>query len=249
MIQKRIRQFIYFYRYNYDMLQHPFVSAILPAYNGATYLTEAIESVLHQTYSEIELIVVNDGSTDDSAKIIQSYPGIIYIQQSNQGVPFARNAGVEVAQGEFLCFIDQDDVWLPEKTRLQVDAHKRNPDIGYSITTQVFYLSSGVERPGWCPEEWLDRPIAGFSPSTLMIKRTLFNEMKQFDTNFPVGSDTDLFFRLKDNRVPFYQLQQILVRKRVHLTNQSATQVLLRRDIMETVRRSIQRQRSQIKES
>lgn len=225
-------------------MNSPLVSVILPVYNGATFLRETIESVLTQTYKYFELIVVDDGSTDDSKEIIQSYPEAQYVYQTNQGVPFARNAGVQNSNGQYLCFIDQDDLWLPEKLEKQIQAFRAQPELGYCITRQVFYLSPDVPRPAWCPEDWLDKPLAGYSPSTFMITRSLFEQKGAFDTGLLTGSDTEFFFKLKDEMVAFLQLDEVLVKKRVHSLNQSTAREALRRDIMETVRRSIHRQRN-----
>lgn len=227
----------------------PLVSVILPVYNGARYLNETIDSVLAQTYPALELIVVNDGSTDSSEDICKTYQNIRYVYQENQGVPFARNNGVSLAKGEFLCFIDQDDSWKPEKTDAQGKAFEEHPNLGYCLTRQEFYLTENVERPDWCPEDWLNRPVAGFSPSTLMIRKSLFEKMGPFDTSLPTGSDTEFFFLLKDADVPFTQLEEVFVRKRIHQDNQSKSRDALRRDIMETLRRSIHRQRAQTRES
>jgi len=226
-----------------------FVSVILPVYNGAQYLNETIDSVLMQAYPTLELIVVNDGSVDNSEGICKTYQNIRYVYQENQGVPFARNHGVSLAKGEFLSFIDQDDLWMPGKCEAQMMAFQKHPHLGYCLTRQEFYLTENVERPDWCPEDWLNRPVAGFSPSTLMIRKTLFEKMGPFDTSLPTGSDTEFFFQLKDADVPFTQLEEIYVRKRIHQDNQSKSRDALRRDIMETLRRSIHRQRAQTRES
>jgi glycosyltransferase involved in cell wall biosynthesis len=226
------------------MKHQPLISVILPAYNGARYLSDTIGSVLAQTYRPLEVIVVDDGSKDDSAEIAGSFDHVRVLIQENQGVPFARNAGIAAANGDYLCFIDQDDTWLPEKVQKQLESFTAQQGIRYCLTRQVFYLSEGEALPDWCPPDWLDKPVAGFSPSTLMIERSLMEEMGPFDTSLLTGSDTEFFFHLKDKQIPFHQLEEVLVRKRVHGNNQSATRDQLRRDILETVRRSIQRQRN-----
>jgi glycosyltransferase involved in cell wall biosynthesis len=148
-----------------NMMVTPYVSVVLPVYNGELYLRETIESVLAQSYPGIELIAVNDGSTDTSAEIISSYPGVKSITQENKGVPFARNAGVSASRGDFVAFIDQDDLWLSHKIQSQVEAMVAQPEAQYCITQQIFYLADNTEKPEWCPQEWLDKPLAGYSPS------------------------------------------------------------------------------------
>ncbi len=97
----------------------PAVSVIIPAYNCSVYLPEAIESVLTQTYTDIEIIVVDDGSTDDTPEVVAPYlDRIRYIRQSNKGLPAARNTGIRASGGEFVALLDGDDSWLPEKLAL-----------------------------------------------------------------------------------------------------------------------------------
>src|SRR6185369_6617714 len=102
-------------------VENPLVSVIIPVYNGARYLGAALESVFAQTYREFEVIVVDDGSVDDSGVIAQSFPEVRYIHQANQGVAAARNHGIEAAGGEFFAFLDQDDLWNEDKLKRQVE--------------------------------------------------------------------------------------------------------------------------------
>ena len=97
------------------------VSVIIPVYNGENYLSQAIDSVIDQTYSPIELIIVDDGSTDKSKEIASSYSQVNYVYQENQGVAIARNTGIFKSQGEYIAFLDQDDIWTANKLKLQVD--------------------------------------------------------------------------------------------------------------------------------
>src|SRR5438045_4181238 len=92
---------------------NPLVSVIMPVYNGAAYLAGALASISAQTYPRYELVVVNDGSTDDSAAIVQSFPNVRYVYQENQGIAAARNFGVSFSRGELVAFLDQDDYWAP----------------------------------------------------------------------------------------------------------------------------------------
>src|ERR1044072_7097933 len=116
------------------MTEQPLVSVIIPVYNGARFLLAALESVFAQTYRPFEVIVVDDGSADDSGRIAQSFSGVHYIRQANQGVAAARNTGIEAARGEFYAFLDQDDLWTPEKLRLQIQHMLNHPDLGYTLT-------------------------------------------------------------------------------------------------------------------
>ena len=118
----------------------PLVSIIVPVYNGEKYLSETLESILNQDYAEKEIIVVNDGSTDGSEEILQSYIEIKYLSQENKGVPVARNRGIEESTGEFIAFSDQDDVWKSSKLTDQVHFLLENPRCDYVISKRKIYF-------------------------------------------------------------------------------------------------------------
>src|SRR4026207_773633 len=124
--------------------ENPLVSVIVPVYNGRRYLRAALESVFAQTYRPIEVIVVDDGSVDDSGTIAQSFPEVRYMHQTNQGVAAARNNGIDAAQGEFFALLDQDDLWATDKLKVQVDYFLNHPDVGYTLTQQKFFLEPGA---------------------------------------------------------------------------------------------------------
>src|SRR5581483_4857500 len=105
-----------------EFMAAPLVSVVVPVYNGAKYLRQALDSALGQTYPRLQLVIVDDGSTDSSAEIIASYgPRLCSIRQANAGVACARNAGIRAAAGDLIAFLDQDDWWLPEKVDRQVE--------------------------------------------------------------------------------------------------------------------------------
>jgi glycosyltransferase involved in cell wall biosynthesis len=110
------------------------VSVVIPAFNSAKYIGEAIQSVLEQTLVSFEVLVVDDGSTDDTAEVVQRYP-VQYFRQENAGPSAARNTGMTKAKGEFVAFLDSDDLWLPQKLAVQLEAFKRHPDAGFSFST------------------------------------------------------------------------------------------------------------------
>jgi glycosyltransferase involved in cell wall biosynthesis len=123
-------------------LSQPLVTVIMPVYNGARYVSEAIESVLSQTYQNFELIIVNDGSNDDSKAVINPYLNdlrIRYYEQCNAGVAAARNTAIKESQGEFIGFLDQDDLWLPEKIEIQIQYFKKYPDISLTYSDYIIF--------------------------------------------------------------------------------------------------------------
>jgi glycosyltransferase involved in cell wall biosynthesis len=192
------------------------VSVILPTHNRERYLAAALDSALGQEYRPVEVIVVDDGSTDGTAQIVRSYAGVRYLYQPNQGAAAARNVGVAVSRGEILAFLDSDDLWMPEKLRLQVRFLAGNPDIGYCLTRMQTFVEPGAAGPlGPGPGD-LSPPSVGALPTTLVVRREVFDRVGGFDIAYKVGEDIDWFFRAKDAGVPFAVLPETLVRRRLH---------------------------------
>ncbi|PYI51683.1 MAG: hypothetical protein DMC62_07885 [Verrucomicrobia bacterium] len=117
---------------NVPMPESGLASVIIPCYNQAHFLHEAIESASAQTYSHREILVVDDGSTDNTAKVTASYPGVRYVRQENLGVASARNTGFKQSRGEYLVFLDADDRLLPEALRVGVDCLRQHPDCAFA---------------------------------------------------------------------------------------------------------------------
>jgi glycosyltransferase involved in cell wall biosynthesis len=178
----------------------------MPAYNVAWCVRRAVDSVLAQTYRERELIVVNDGSTDDTGQVLSSYgEAIRVINQDNRGMSAARNAGIRAARGALIAFIDADDRWLPDKLERQVELLRRRPDIGFCST------SARIENPGG---EFLNlwqfrhdgtdvletlfaenAAIAG-GCSAVVVRRELLDRVGLFDEHLRGFEDPDLWIRL-----------------------------------------------------
>src|SRR5690606_19821926 len=121
-------------------MNNPLVSAVVPVYNGERYIAEALRSILAQQYRPLEIIAVDDGSTDGSTAIIQSFPEVRYIGGPNRGVAQPRNTGIAEAQGEFIAFLDQDDQWTPDKLMCQIGYMLEHEELGYTVGMQGLYL-------------------------------------------------------------------------------------------------------------
>lgn len=221
----------------------PLVSVILPVYNGEEYLQETLDSIRAQNYDNIELIVVNDGSTDRSMDILNAENPDVLIEIDNQGAAKARNIALQKVTGEFICFIDQDDLWHVDKTTFQVEAMISNPDHMYGICFQKFFLKEGDPLPGWCKQEWLDKPQEGLLPSALMVRSKLLESFNLIDESMPMTSDVDMFFRLRDKAIPHFNLKQPLVMRRVHKFNTSSDTKMVRTELLRTIRETMIRRR------
>ena len=200
------------------------VSVILPAYNAAPFVSDAIDSVLAQTYKNLELIVVDDGSTDDTEKAISRYNRIKFFHQQNSGAGAARNRGLYEAKGEYIAFIDADDLWLPEKIKLQVD-YLQHSEFQWCYCDSYFsWFDSGKiignlsNTQGKYHNDILIPYVSGqFSiplPSTLM-KREVFENVGYFDESLRTEEHTDLWARIATKYpIGFIDVPLVEIRKR-----------------------------------
>ena len=179
------------------------ISVIIPTFNRCSQLKRALQSVLHQSLQPFEIIVIDDGSTDDTSLMLsEEFPQIKTLYQTNQGVSGARNKGIQASTGDWVALLDSDDEWLPTKLAQQVSALKQQPH--YKIChTEEIWIRNGVrvnlnkqyqKKGGWIFNDCL--PLCAISPSTVMIHRSIFNEVGIFDPELPVCEDYDLWLRI-----------------------------------------------------
>jgi glycosyltransferase involved in cell wall biosynthesis len=198
----------------------PQVSVIIPTYNRAWAVKEAVDSVLAQEFNDFELIVVDDGSTDDTPKTLNAYgPRITVLRQSNRGVSAARNRGIAAAAGHLVAFLDSDDLWLPSKLVRQVDFFNNHP-AAVICQTEEIWIRNGVrvnpkkrhqKFSGMIFERSLELCLV--SPSAVMIRKALFNSIGGFDESLPACEDYDLWLRVSC-RYPVELIETPLIIKR-----------------------------------
>lgn len=219
----------------------PLVSVIIPNYNYARYVREAVDSVLAQTYPNIEIIVVDDGSKDESKEILQNYGDKIkLIFQKNQGVSAARNNGIRQSKGEFIAFLDADDAWLPQKVEKQVErflsddscgmVHVGVQDIdadGKSLQTHLDGLEGDVSH------ELLlfMRPVILGGGSGIMIRREILKEIGGFDPRLSTSADWDVVYQVS-NRYKVGFIGEILLKYRMHGSNMHGNIPRMEREMM-----------------
>lgn len=198
----------------------PLVSVIIPTYNRAYCISESIDSVFNQEYGKLELIVVDDGSTDETQDLMAKYPNLTYRRlEKNSGVSHARNSGIELAHGELICFLDSDDLWTKNKLKLQVDWMQTHPDCKISYSDEI-WIRNGVrvnpmnkhrKYSGDIYQQCLALCIV--SPSSAMLRSSLLQEVGGFDESLPVCEDYDLWLRIA-HRYPFQFIDEKLIIKR-----------------------------------
>ncbi|UCE17691.1 MAG: glycosyltransferase [Gemmatimonadota bacterium] len=180
----------------------PKVSVIIPTYNRAAFLPEAIDSVLHQSYQDFELILIDDGSDDDTRDILKPYQGRLnYHYQENAGISKTRNTGLRIAQGEFIAFLDSDDLWTRRKLEKQMEIFEQIDEAEICYTDEV-WIRKGVrvnpkkyhrKYTGWIFQYCI--PLCIISLSSALIRRNLFAQVGLFDEQLPACEDYDLWLR------------------------------------------------------
>jgi len=198
----------------------PCISVIIPTYNRCWILKEAIDSVLSQEYTDFEIIVVDDGSNDATAALLSAYGDqITTIYQGNSGVSAARNAGILMAKGKYVAFLDSDDMWLPEKLSCQVDFFQSHAEAVICQTDEI-WIRNGVrvnpKNRHKKPSGMIFEPslqLCLVSPSAVMIKKSLFDAVGLFNEAFPACEDYDLWLRI-GLYYPIYLIERHMVVKR-----------------------------------
>ncbi len=195
------------------------ISVIIPTYNRAHTLSRALDSVLAQTHPADEVVVIDDGSTDNTVMLIQdSYPNVKLIQQQNRGVSAARNSGIRACSSEWIALLDSDDEWLPDKLNKQLALVSQQPE--YKIVhSDEIWIRNGVrvnpmkkhtKKGGWIFQGCL--PLCAISPSAAMIRRALFDEVGLFDETLPACEDYDLWLRIT-SQYPVLYCDEPLINK------------------------------------
>ena len=173
------------------------ISIIIPVYNKSHYIARTLQSVINQTYKDWEAIVIDDGSTDNSAEIINSItdPRIQFYQQDNYGVSFTRNRGLHMAKGEFIALLDADDEWFPDYLETMMDLTAKHPNYSVFCVAQkdrpIHTLPDGISIiTDYCKYPYI------FWTGSLLIKKEVYNVIGDFKTNVQLGEDSDMWLRI-----------------------------------------------------
>jgi glycosyltransferase involved in cell wall biosynthesis len=209
-------------------LEQPRLSVVIPCYNGGRFLREAIESVLHQTYPPAEIVVVNDGSTDDTAAVARSYEQVRYIEQRNQGAPAARNTGMRSSTGDLLVFLDADDRLQPHALATGVESLQANPEWAF-VSGDVRVIAEDGS-PRYVPEQsarskdpyiQLLRSNYIWTPGVVMYRRDVLRAVDGFNTAAGASADYELNVRIA-RRFPIGRHHQVILDYRQHPSSMSS---------------------------
>jgi glycosyltransferase involved in cell wall biosynthesis len=224
---------------------NPLISVMIGAYNAAAYLGEAIESVFAQDYEPIELIVVDDGSTDGTADVARGFAQVHVIQQENGGNGAARNRAVENASGELYAFLDADDRFTPGKLTLQKAALDADPGLDIVFGHVREFLSPELDeetRAGLRPPA--PEPMPWTAPNLMLVRRASFERVGPFTTAVRVGVTVDWFARAAEAGLRYSILPDVVLERRLHTQNNGLRESASRSQYLEVIRQAMERRRA-----
>lgn len=209
----------------------PTVSVIIHTYNNEKFIGETIDSVLGQTYSDYEIIVVDDGSVDRTHDALLPYlHKIRYHYKENGGIASAKNAGIRLSEAEFIAFLDHDDLWVPDKLDVQMKYFAANPQVGLVYGKYASFRGDTELRikpekgySGWIFTRLLSKSI--IQTSTVMVKRECLDVVGQYDESFILADEYDMFLRIA-KRYQCGFVDKVITRYRVHDANASKNDLL-----------------------
>jgi glycosyltransferase involved in cell wall biosynthesis len=222
------------------------ISCIVPVYNGEEYLAEAIDSILKQSYRPFEIIIVDDGSTDATATVAERYnKQIRYLTQRNAGPAAARNRGIDAATGEFVAFLDADDLWHPGKLERQIACFQESDALDYCISyVQNFWIPELIAEENNFRDHRMSKPLPGYVTGTLLARRDFFNAVGQFNSAMEHADDTEWFLRANEHGAGVKLLPDVLLYRRLHYTNLSRVKASNSRDeYLRVVKAALDRRR------
>ncbi len=222
----------------------PLISCIVPVFNGELYLGEALESILNQTYRPLEIIVADDGSSDGTAAVVARYSTQVrYLWQPNAGVAAARNLGLSAALGDFVAFLDADDLWHAEKLERQMARFEVRPELELCVThVRNFWIPELREEEARFQNHRFSQPLPGYTTQALLARRVLFDAVGPFNIALRAADDADWFLRAAEQGVVMDLLPDVLVHRRLHHTNISRTPVVYS-SILKVIKMSLDRRR------
>ncbi len=197
------------------------LSVIIPVYNGERYLAEALTSVIEQSFSDYEIIVVDDGSTDATSSVAASFPDVKYFYQEHKGVAEARNLGVSQSKAPYIAFHDADDICLPTRLEQQLSVLENYQHLGFSLCRLQNFVQPEVEVPMTLTAPELMSPRIGFV-SAAVIRSEVMDRVGKFNDSLVSGEDVDWLIRAQRIGILYSITLDVLINRRLHDRNLSA---------------------------
>lgn len=221
------------------------ISVIVPVYNGEKYLKEAIDSILDQSYKPFEIILIDDGSDDKTAEIAAGYKrSLVYLYQKNSGIAASRNLGVSIAKGDYISFLDADDLWVREKLQVQKEKLGADPtmDIIFGMVKHFYSpdIAGELKKSIHCPPE----PSECFLSGTMLIKKSTFLQVGFFSTDYKIGEFIDWYTKARENNLKIHCIPEVLLKRRIHNNNHTLINKHLKNDYAKIVRDMLLRRKA-----
>lgn len=220
------------------------ISVVIPCFNAAAYLGEALESAFRQSPAPHEVIVVDDGSTDGSADVVRHFPrSIRYVRQENLGISHTRNHAVRLVEGDLVAFLDADDVWTADSLANRYAILAPDPGVDGAVGLVEQFISpelpDAVRREVACPPGAAVARLAG----AMLLRRAVFDRVGPFDASFRVGETIDWVARADAAGVVIRTVDRVVLRRRIHETNTGRREAALRSDYLRVLKASLDRRR------
>ena len=220
------------------------ISCVIPVFNGEKFLRETLESIGNQTLAPLEIVVADDGSSDASLDIARGFPLVRIVTQKTAGPAATRNLGWRSARGDFVAFLDADDLWHPEKLAIQSEILRENPEIAFCVSLAQMFWTNPQEAENFAGHERA-KPIPGYATTTLLARRELFQTIGAFNESLWFTDATEWFMRAEEAGVRSHLVEKVLTFHRMHganLTRRRSDES--RAEFLQVVRASLRRRRA-----
>ena len=208
-----------------NVKKEPLVSVITATLNASKYLREALNSILNQTYQNIEVLIIDGGSTDDTKEIANLFPKVSFVTQNGKGLFDAWNQGIRMCTGEFIAILDSDDIWNPTTLSDHVNALLSDSSKLGSVGQVKFFLQKKQTPPPEFKLSLLEKSHLAYMPGCFMGRKEIFNRIGYYETEWEIASDIIWFGQVKDLKDEIYILDRVVLNKRVHKNNISYNSV------------------------
>lgn len=199
------------------------ISVIIPVFNGGKYISEALESVLAQTHENIEIVIVDDGSTDNTSQIAQEFmahnSSMKYVYQENQGLAASRNKGISLSKGDFIAFIDADDIWVEDKLETQIKILLKNPSIEMVSGKVKQFISPEIPVEKHDEYHFVQDEIQSNLIGVALIRKSAFDKYGLFDPTLRIGQDMQWVLQAKEKELKIEPIPKLVYYRRLHPDN------------------------------
>jgi glycosyltransferase involved in cell wall biosynthesis len=219
------------------------ISVIIPFYNRERFLGESLDSVLKQSYQHIEIIAVDDGSTDGSAAVVTQFttPRLRYLYQENGGAGAARNYGIAKSKGDFFAFLDSDDLWSEDKLSLQMEVFSKMEHLDMVFGHVLQFTSPEISQTPTIEDDF--GPTPGYILGTMLIRRESFHRVGDFSTNWRLGEFIDWYARAEEVALTSHMLPEVVLKRRIHDSNLGIQERRSRGDYAQIVKSILERRK------